>query len=154
MKPPIHIADIPTEAEKPFPQALKSKLGTVEWRRLGDHFDLQQFGVNHEIIQPGACSALRHWHSHADEFVYVVDGEMTLITDDGEMPICAGMCVGFRGGEANGHHMVNRSSLPATILAMGSRIPQDQVHYTDDDLQWLHKNGQYIATKKDGTPYD
>jgi len=153
MKTPINITDITLEDDKPFPEPFKSQMGEVAWRRLGDYFGLKQFGVNYEIIQPGACSALRHWHSHADEFVFILEGEMTLITDLGENTLRAGMCAGFKAGEMNGHHLINRSKQPAQILAIGSRVTEDKVHYPDDDIQWLEENGRYIAAKKDGTPY-
>ena len=151
----ITIKDIPPETDNPYPEPFRSALGHAEWRSLGDRFGLTHFGVNHETLHPGAQSALRHWHSHSDEFVYVLQGQLWLITDEGEQLLTAGMCVGFKAGDCNGHHLHNRSSEIAAFLVVGSRSEDDAVVYPDDDFQWCcdPNSGHYYAAKKDGTAY-
>lgn len=123
-------------------------------QRLGDACGLTHFGVNLVTLGPGGQSALRHWHSHEDELVYVLSGEVTLITNEGEQVLGAGMYAGFPAGAANGHHFVNRGSAPAQYLEIGDRSPTDEAYYPDDDLMWLDTANGAIAAHKDGTPYD
>jgi uncharacterized cupin superfamily protein len=103
-------------------------------RALGNAAGLKNFGVNLTVLDPGTQSSARHWHSVQDELVYVIDGEVVLITEDGETVLGAGMAAGFRGGDANGHTLANRSELPATILEIGDRLPGDVSHYPDSAM--------------------
>ncbi len=120
-------------------------------RALGNAVGLNDFGVNLVELQPGAASALRHWHSREDEFVFVLSGELTLVSDDGEHVIGAGMAAGFPANDGNGHQLVNRSDAAASYLEIGTRAPaEDEVHYPDDDL---HIPKDRVFTHKDGTPY-
>jgi uncharacterized cupin superfamily protein len=123
-------------------------------RRLGDACGLSHFGVNLVTLGPGAQSALRHWHTHEDELIYVLSGELILITNEGEQTLTAGMAAGFAAGVDNGHHFVNRSDQPARYLEIGDRIASDQAHYPDDDLMWKITPQGEIAAHKDGTLYD
>jgi uncharacterized cupin superfamily protein len=100
--------------------------------RLAKPLGLTQFGVDWLQLDPGAHSALRHWHEREDEFVYVLSGELVLVDDDGEHEMKAGSFAAFPAGEANGHHLINRSLAPATYLAVGSRRADDLLHYPDD----------------------
>ena len=109
-------------------------------RRLSDAFGLTQFGVNLLELPPGAWSSQRHWHERQDEFVYVLEGEVTLVTDDGETVLTAGMVAGFRAGEPNGHHLVNRSNAVARVLEMGTRTAEETAHYPDIDM--MYREGQ------------
>ena len=120
-------------------------------RRLGDAGGLTDFGVNLLELSPGAWSSQRHWHSAEDEFVWVLEGEVTLIDDDGEHLLRAGDCAAFPRGDANGHHLLNRSSAPARCLEIGSRKPtEDACDYPDIDLRigpgrdagYVHKDGR------------
>ena len=155
MKPPITVSDITPHTDNPFPEPFRTTLGSAEWRPLGDAFALSQFGVNHETLLPNAQSALRHWHSKSDELVYVLQGKLWLITDEGEQELSAGMCAGFKAGEPNGHHLHNRSAETAQFLVVGSRIEGDKVVYPDDDIQWLEDKttGHCVAARKDGSAY-
>ena len=104
-------------------------------QRLARPLDVTQFGVNHLTLDPGAYSALRHWHEQEDEFVFVLEGDLILIDDNGEHSLSAGMYVAFPAGEPNAHHICNRSSAPARLLAIGTRHRgAERVHYPDDDL--------------------
>src|SRR6185436_17739004 len=117
-----------------YPDQFKSRVQGRARRVLGDVAGLTQFGVNLTTLKPGAASALRHWHEVEDEFVFVVEGELTLVEDNGETLLKPGDAAGFKGGVANGHHLVNKSSLDAVYLEVGTRAPADHAHYPDDDL--------------------
>jgi len=119
-------------------------------RLLGDAAGLTQFGVNLLRLPPGAWSSQRHWHSVEDEFVWVLEGEAVLVTDQGEELLVAGDCAGFKAGEPNGHHLQNRSSRDALLLEIGSRDPEDETDYPDIDL---HVNDIRGFTHRDGTSY-
>jgi uncharacterized cupin superfamily protein len=136
-----------------YPEPFRSRMGEADWRRLGNLFGLTQFGINLETFAPGAQSALRHWHTLSDEFVYVLEGEMVLRTDAGETPLRPGMCAGFKAGVRNAHHLVNRSDQPARLLVIGTRVPGDNCFYPDDDLLWVETEGGGVAAHKDGRRY-
>jgi uncharacterized cupin superfamily protein len=124
-----------------------------EKRPLGDLFGLKSFGVNLTRLAPGAVSALHHRHSRQDEFVYVLEGEPTLVTDEGDIQMRRGMCAGFA---ANGtaHHLENRTGSEVVILEVGDRAPGDQGTYPSDDLEAkLGPDGKWQFVHKDGTPY-
>jgi uncharacterized cupin superfamily protein len=119
------------------------------WRRLGRAAGLTAFGVNLSRIPPGVWSSQRHWHSHEDEFVWVLEGELTLVTDTGEEILRAGDCAAFRRGDADGHHLVNKSGRPAKVLEIGNSDPQDRCTYPDIDM--IAEGSGY--SHRDGTPY-
>lgn len=123
-------------------------------RALGDALGLTTFGVNLTRLEPGAASALRHWHHRQDEFVWVLEGELTLVTDRGEQVLGPGTCAGFPGGVPDGHHLVNRTDAPALYLEVGDRLPGDAASYPDVDLhaRVTGATGRYFH--KDGRPYD
>ena len=123
-------------------------------RRLSDAVKVNQFGVNQVRLSPGAWSAQRHWHTHEDELVYMLEGEAVLITDHGEQPLRPGDVVGFPAGEANGHHLVNRSEADCVFLAIGNRDERDEGHYSDIDLHAPAGRyaGGFHPTRKDGSP--
>ncbi len=121
---------------------------------LGDAAGLSQFGVNQLRLAPGTWSSQRHWHSHEDEFVYVLQGEVVLVTEHGEEVLHAGDCAGFRAGVANGHHLQNRSQADAVVLEIGTRDPgRDAVVYPDIDLRCGPGESTHGYTHRDGTPY-
>jgi uncharacterized cupin superfamily protein len=120
-------------------------------RRLGDAGGLTGFGVNHLTLPPGAWSSQRHWHSHEDEFVMVLTGEVVLITDAGEEVLRAGDCVAFKAGDADGHHLINRGPLEATLLEVGGRDRSDRTVYADIDMIAEPDDGPYVH--RDGAPY-
>ena len=120
-------------------------------KRLGDAAGLSQFGVNLLRLTPGTWSSQRHWHTGEDEFVFVVAGEVVLVTDAGEQALRAGDCAGFKAGAANGHHLQNRSGADALVLEVGSRRDDDEAYYPDIDLHALKGRSGYAH--KDGRPY-
>lgn len=119
-------------------------------RRLAEAAGLAQFGVNLTRLPAGAWSSQRHWHALEDEFIYVLEGELVLVTDDGEEILRAGDCAGFKSGIPDGHHLQNRSDKDALYLEVGSRHPQEEVVYPDIDL--AIKNGAGFR-HRDGKPY-
>lgn len=130
----------------PFDEPCRERTRT----RLGDVAKLTQFGVNLLRLQPGVWSSQRHWHTAEDEFVFVVEGEVVLVTNEGEQTLRAGESAGFPAGEANGHHIQNRSSREAVLLEVGARRPgEDAVDYPDIDLI-LNADG---FCHRDGRPY-
>jgi len=123
-------------------------------RRLGEHAGLTNFGVNLTRIVPGGQSSHRHAHSHQDEFIYVLQGEVVLETDAGAENLSAGMCAGFPAGTGNAHRFVNRSGADVLLLVVGDRTAGDEVAYPDIDMQGrMVAVGKYVFAHKDGTPY-
>jgi uncharacterized cupin superfamily protein len=137
-----------------YPEPFASRLGGRQKHPLGNLFGLSNFGVNLTRLAPGAMSALRHWHSKQDEFVYVLEGQPTLYTDEGPTRLAPGMCAGFPAGDGNGHHLVNGTSEEVVYLEIGDRTPGDQGNYPDDDLKAVMVDGRWRFTHKDVTPYD
>jgi len=122
-------------------------------RALGNALGLNQFGVNLVTLAPGAWSSQRHWHENEDEFVYVLEGTATLVTDDGESTLEAGTAAGFPAGQPDGHHLVNRSDAPVVYLEVGTRAPEETAHYSDIDMKARRDGrGGFAFTRKDGTP--
>ena len=132
-----------------YPAEFKAMCIGREKRKIGDVLGLNNFGVNLVTLKPGAASAQRHWHSHSDEFVYILEGEVTLITDAGEQVLGAGMVAGFPANDADGHHLVNNTESDVLYLEIGDRPPKDDVDYPDIDM--LLRDGKLVH--KDGTPY-
>lgn len=119
--------------------------------RLGDAAGLTQFGVNLLRLPPGAWSAQRHWHVGEDEFIYVVSGEVVLVTDAGDEVLRPGDCAGFKAGDGNGHCLQNRTNADATVLEVGTRVSGgDTAHYPECDMVAV-PGGSF--TRRDGTPY-
>jgi uncharacterized cupin superfamily protein len=147
--PKIDVETAPTRSGTGYPEPFASVCtGRRKWR-LGDAAGLTQFGVNLLRLPAGQWTAQRHWHHHEDEFVYVLEGEVVLVTDAGEETLKAGDCAAFKAGVPDGHHMQNRSGAEAVLLEVGTRNPGgDPVDYPDIDLllrpgdkPWKHKDG-------------
>lgn len=151
--PALDPANVAAVTGSGYPEPFKSRVAARRKQRLGDALGLKNFGVNLTTIPPGATSALRHWHSHEDEFIYVVSGELVLVTDGGEQLLGPGTCAGFPAGKADGHCLVNRTERDAVYLEVGDRRPQDAVTYPDDDLAGQATPQGRRFTRKNGTPY-
>lgn len=158
--PPValHAADCaPRARPSNYPPALvallEAKLAGREKRPLGEPFGLRNFGVNLTRLAPGAISALRHAHARQDEFIYVLEGTPTLVTNAGETLLAPGMCAGFRAGSGDAHQLVNRSDADVLYLEIGDRTPGDSATYPDDDLAAALVDGQWRFTRKDGSDY-
>jgi uncharacterized cupin superfamily protein len=135
---------------KPFDEGFDKRIK----RALTDGLGLTQFGVNLTTLEPGGKSAHRHWHACEDEFIYVLSGELTLVTDEGEQTLKPSMAVGFPAGEKNGHQLVNNSGEPATYLEIGTRAVNDEATYPDIDLKAEKRDGRFRFFKKSGEPYE
>lgn len=124
--------------------------------RLGQAAGLTQFGVNHQTLQPGAWSSQRHWHALEDEFIYVLSGEVVLVTDAGEETLRPGDAAGFKAGDRDGHCLQNRSTAPAQLLVVGSRNDADYGEYSDIDMKFLpgRYSGKGGYRRKDGSSFE
>lgn len=149
--PKIDLNAVPEINRTGYPKPYSDAVAGRHYRRLGAAAGLTDFGVNLCRLEPGAWSSQRHWHSSEDEFVWMVEGEAVLVTDAGETLLRAGDCAAFPAGEANAHHLINRSDRDAVFLAVGSDKPADTCHYPDIDMHLPRNDGPF--THKDGTPY-
>jgi uncharacterized cupin superfamily protein len=150
--PKIDIDAIPKRLGSGYPPPFDEPCRGRQRRALGDAAGLDQFGVNLMRLPPGHWSSQRHWHSAEDEFVWVVEGEVVLVENDGEVVLRAGDCAGFKAGVANGHHLENRSDREAVLLEVGSRRPvEDACDYPDIDM--VARAGEAFYRHRDGTPY-
>jgi len=136
-----------------YPEPFRALVAARERRRLGDALGLKNFGVNLLRLPPGCASSQRHWHSRQDEFVYVVAGEVVLVTDSGDQVLTVGMAAGFPAGKPDGHHLINRSAADALVLEVGDRTPGDEADYSDIDMLVRLIGGKARYVRKDGTPY-
>lgn len=147
----LDLSSIPVLTGTAYPEAFAEAVNGRSRQALGEAGGLSQFGVNLVELKPGAASSQRHWHSHEDEFVMVVSGELMLVTDEGETLMRAGDCAAFPAGRPNGHHLVNRSWGNALFLSVGPNVPEDRVTYPGIDLLYDAASDSYTHT--DGTPY-
>ena len=136
-----------------YPEPFASRMIGRTKQPLGDLFGLTNFGVNLTRLKPSGISALRHAHSKQDEFVYILEGTPTLVTDEGETQMSPGLCAGFKAGSGNAHHLVNKSGHDVLFLEVGDRTPGETVTYPDDDIQGIQIDGKYQFARKDGRRY-
>jgi uncharacterized cupin superfamily protein len=154
VKPPaLDPAALAPRVGSSYPAPFDRPCATRERRALGDSLGLTQFGVNLMTLPPGAWSSQRHWHSDEDEFVYVLEGEVTLVTDRGEQLLTAGMAAGFAAGKPDGHHLINRSDRPARVIEVGTRTERSRAVYADIDMKVETLDGTDRFTRKSGAPY-
>jgi uncharacterized cupin superfamily protein len=149
--PKIDMATVPERVGVGYPAPFAALTAQRARRRLGAAGALADFGVNLTRLPPGAWSSQRHWHSHEDEFVFVLEGELVLVEDAGETLLRAGDAAAFPKGSGNGHHMINRSPADAVYLEVGSRHPEDVTTCSDVDMMSRNADGRFL--RKDGTPY-
>jgi len=152
---PLVAADVPPRVKRSlYPEPYYSRMAGRDKQVLGDLFGLKNFGVNRTTIRPGGVSALRHWHTRQDEFVYVLAGTATLVMEGTETPIHAGMCMGFKAGDPNGHQLANRGTIDVVYLEIGDRSLGDGVTYPDDDIQAaMNADGTWKFLRKDGNSF-
>jgi uncharacterized cupin superfamily protein len=144
--PKIDVDALPVRQGSGYPEPFRQRSLTRTKKRLGDGAGLTDFGVNLTRLPAGEWSSARHWHKLEDEFVYVLEGELVLVTDEGETVMKAGDCAGFPKNTPNGHHLLNRSDKDAVYLEVGSRREGEEAFYPDIDLHmsdagWSHKDG-------------
>jgi uncharacterized cupin superfamily protein len=153
MKKRIDIAALETIVGTLYPSPFDEPCRARERKKLGDAAGLTQFGINLLTLPPGAWSSQRHWHTGSDEFVYVLSGEVALVSDGGEEILRAGDAAGFPANDGNGHHLQNRSESAAQVLEIGTRLADDSAHYSDIDMMAPPGGKPAIYTHRDGTPY-
>jgi uncharacterized cupin superfamily protein len=136
-----------------YPEPYRSRVLPREKRQLGDALGLTKIGINQTTLPPGKESSMRHWHTHEEEFIYVLSGEVVLCTDAGEQTLTAGMCAGFPLGTSDGHQLVNRSAAPAVYLEVSNRDAADRAFYPDVDLQFHGVKAAVMFTRKDGSRF-
>jgi uncharacterized cupin superfamily protein len=154
--PAIDPGALPSVPDIPdYPREFWNMVIGSERRRLGEATGLKNFGVNLVRLPPGCASSHRHWHTRQDEFIYVLSGELVLVTDAGEQVLGPGTCAGFPAGKPDGHHVINRTERDTIFLEIGDRSPGDEGEYPDIDMKWKNVDGdqRYIYIHKDGTPY-
>jgi len=149
--PKIDIRSVPERKGSGYPAPFHLKAGDRVRQALGDAGGLNDFGINLLRLPSGAWSSQRHWHNAEDEFVYVLSGEVTLVADEGEQVLRVGDCAAFPKNQANGHHLINKSTGPAIVLEIGARSTEDVCEYPDIDMRIDARVGHY--THRDGTPY-
>jgi uncharacterized cupin superfamily protein len=149
--PKIAMSSVPARKGAPYPRPFDEPCAARTRRRPGDAGGLRDFGVNLMTLPPGGWSSQRHWHSHEDEFVYLLEGELALIEDGGETVLQAGDCATFPQGTGNGHHLVNKPTATAVYPEVGSRNPLDLTTCSDIDMKSANADGKFV--RKDGTPY-
>lgn len=150
--PVIRTRDVEVDEGGDYPAPFDGQLGRYQAWPLGDAGGLAQFGVNLETLFPGSTSSLRHWHESEDEFLYLLEGELVLVDDDGEHQMAPGDAAAFKAGDPNGHHVKNRSTQPATYLVVGTRAEDDRCHYSDVDLLLTRTKEGSTYTHRDGSP--
>ncbi|MBW4446713.1 MAG: cupin domain-containing protein [Spirirestis rafaelensis WJT71-NPBG6] len=150
----INPENVPSRTTSVYPDEFKPLIVGRVKQALGNAANLKNFGVNLVKLAPGSCSALRHWHTRQDEFIYVIEGEITLISNEGEQILKRGMMAGFPAGEENGHQLVNKSDAIVVYLEIGDRTPDDQVYYPDHDIVAKSTPDGWMFTRKDGTLYE
>ena len=149
--PRIDITTVPARQGSGYPKPFDAPCSARTRRRLGEAGGLRDFGVNLMTLPPGGWSSQRHWHSHEDEFVYVLEGEVVLVEDGGETLLRAGECAAFAKNSGDGHHMINRGDVDAVYLEVGARHRDDITTCSDIDMKSANADGRF--TRKDGTPY-
>jgi uncharacterized cupin superfamily protein len=137
-----------------YPEPFRARVLPREKRALGDAFGLTTIGVNLTTLGPGKESSMRHYHTREDELVFVLEGEVILVTDEGEQLLGPGTCAGFKAGSTNAHHLVNRSGKPVRYLEISNRDQEDAAFYPDVDLAYgRNADGSHRFTRKDGSSH-
>jgi uncharacterized cupin superfamily protein len=151
--PKVDISKAAVDRDTRYPGALADPLKGREKCKLGDVIGLTQFGVNIATLPPGVWSSQRHWHANEDEFIYVLEGEIVLVEDGGEVVLKPGDAAGFKANSGNGHCLINRSGKAARYLEVGTRSPKDKVTYSDVDMMLERDGSVRRYLHKSGDPY-
>jgi uncharacterized cupin superfamily protein len=152
-KPALDPMTLTPRTNSGYPEPYRSRVLPREKRQLGKALGLTKIGVNLTTLPPGKESSMRHWHTHEEEFIYVLSGEVTLRTDAGEQLLTAGMCCGFALGSSDGHQLINRSGESAVYLEMSNRDARDEGFYSDTDLHFNGPDAPGVFSRKDGSRF-
>ncbi len=151
--PNIDIDKVPIDTYSGYPDPYRQAVIGRERKRLGNAAGLDQFGVNLSRLKPGAASSQRHWHAHEDEFIYVLEGELVLVENEGETVLRPGDAAGWKAGVANGHCLINRTARDAVYLEIGTRAPRERAEYPDIDMVAVRDGKSQRYLHKSGAPY-
>jgi uncharacterized cupin superfamily protein len=151
--PKVDIAKVPVKSGTFYPAQFQAECKGRHKQALGDAIGLTQFGVNITRIEPGQTSALRHWHEQEDEFIYMLEGELVLAENDGEVVLKAGDAAGFKAGSGVAHRLINRSNRDAVYFEVGTRAKTERVHYPDVDLELVRDEKGRRHQRRNGEPY-
>jgi uncharacterized cupin superfamily protein len=149
----LDIASVVSHIGSGYPQPFGNPCAGRERKRLAEAAGLETIGVTLLRLPAGAWSTQRHWHLNSDEFIYVLHGEVVLVTDDAEEVLRAGDAAGFKAGEPDGHHLQNRSSADVLLLEIGNHLKNDTAYYPDIDLIASLIEGRSVLTHRDGRLY-
>tara|TARA_R110000772_G_scaffold30532_2_gene75689 strand:- start:1227 stop:1697 length:471 start_codon:yes stop_codon:yes gene_type:complete len=152
---PVAVDSIPVQkGQTIYPSPFNAAVAGRSKRKLGELFGLSNFGVNYTQLDPGSASALMHFHSRQDEFIYVLEGNPTVKIGNEEYLMQPGECIGFKANTSEAHQLINHSDSSVAYLEIGDRSAGDNVEYPDDDLKAsLSENGAWLLTHKDGRQY-
>jgi uncharacterized cupin superfamily protein len=153
-KPALDPNCVATVSRSGYPEPFRSRVLPRAKRPLGDALGLTRVGINHTTLLPGKESSMQHWHTHEDEFVYVLEGEVVLRSAAGEQLLAAGMCAGFPAGSEDAHQLINRSPRPAVYLEISNRDPLDSAYYSEADMVWSAPHARERFTRRDGSPIE
>jgi uncharacterized cupin superfamily protein len=151
--PKIDIAKVPLDTSTNYPPPFDKAIEGRAHKRLARAAGLSQFGVNICTLKPGAASSQRHWHENEDELVYVLQGEVVLIEDEGETVLKPGDAAAWKASVANGHCLINRSDRDAVFLEVGTRATNERAHYSDIDMMVVRDDAGFRYTRKNGESY-
>jgi len=151
--PKVDIAKVPVKSGTFYPAQFQAECKGRHKQALGDAIGLTQFGVNITRIEPGQTSALRHWHEQEDEFIYMLEGELVLAENDGEVVLKTGDAAGFKAGSGVAHCLINRSNRDAVYFEVGTRAKTERVHYPDVDLELVRDQKGRRYQRRNGEPY-
>ncbi|HEX3858664.1 MAG TPA: cupin domain-containing protein [Pseudolabrys sp.] len=151
--PKVDIAKVPVKSGTFYPAEFQAECKGRHKQAIGDAAGLTQFGVNITRIAAGSASALRHWHELEDEFIYMLEGELVLAENGGEVVLKAGEAAGFKAGSGNAHRLINRSNRDAVYFEVGTRAGTERVHYPDVDLVLVRDEQGRRYLHRDGKPY-
>ncbi len=150
--PKIDLTTLPVKTGSSYPGTLANSMNGRSQIAVGKAAGLTQFGANIVVLAPGALSSLRHWHENQDEILAVLSGDLTLVDDTGETPLAAGDVAAFPAGDANGHHIINKSDSDGTFFVVGTHTPTETAWYSDIDMMVKADESGFHFTKKDGSP--
>jgi uncharacterized cupin superfamily protein len=151
--PALDPREVASQTSSGYPELFRSRVAGRHRKRLGDAAGLKNFGVNLVTLDPRSESSMRHWHEKQDEFIFVLEGEATLVTNAGRQRLGPGMAAGFPAGRPDGHQLVNETDRPVVYLEIGDRTPDDSASYPDVDLAVRMVDGKWVYFRKDGRPY-
>ena len=151
--PKIDIDKIPIDTATGYPPPFNKAVEGRSRKRLARAAGLTHFGVNICTLKPGAASSQRHWHEKEDEFVYVLQGEVVLSEDGGEIVLKPGDAAAWKAGVKNGHCLINKSSRDAVFIEVGTRVAAERAFYSDIDMMVTRDDKGARYTKKNGEPY-